>query len=245
MDLISLENSVRYTPSIVEFPHYEMLKSQAITLADHISKIIVTEDNVKEVKKDLATIRKAVVELNGRRISVKKAILEPYTVFEKQVKEIDEIISDAESIVREQTRQLDEAERDKKCEEIRELWDKRSSQYTIAQYGDFFEKWLTPQHLNKSTTMKSIEDDMVDWLENREKDISTLSAMGAEYLVEYLKTIDMALAIATVIENETIKTAISSIEDSEESAIFIIKGKKNIKLAEIVLNENEIEYRRK
>lgn len=244
MNELILDGDIQFRPAEIQFPRFEELKTHALELAGRIAVVEVTEENVKAVKKDLAQVRKLTTELNNRRKLIKAEILKDYSTFESQIKEIDGIISEAEEVVREQVRTIDEAERDRKHDAIREIWDKRIGQYSISAYGDYFERWLQPSHLNKTASMKSVEDDMVRWLEDRQRDIFTLQSMDDEYLVEYIDSLDLASAIAAVNHRHEIRSVMNEDEESEETATFIITGKKDIKLTESLLTENEIEYRR-
>lgn len=82
----------------ISFPMYEELKDQALRVAKFVSSIDVTEDTVKQSKKLLATVNKSVKALEDRRIAIKKELLEPYSEFEAQVKEIVTIVKDAISL---------------------------------------------------------------------------------------------------------------------------------------------------
>ena len=106
----------------IKFPAYETLKEQALEVARIVSETDVTQENVKESKKMLANVNKSVKELESRRIAVKKAILEPYTEFEKQIKEIVAIVKDADEIVRIQVKDLEEVERSDKRDELENIW---------------------------------------------------------------------------------------------------------------------------
>ena len=244
-ELMNIENMVRCTPAKVIFPQYKEVKADAQMMADRIRQAEVTEDNVKDIKKDLAKVRKIVIELNNRRKAVKAEIFTDYNVFESQIKEIDAIISEAESFIRDQVKTIEEAERKRKCEAIREIWDKRIGQYTISNYGDYFERWMLPSYLNKTTSMKLIEEEMVTWLEATQMDLAVLATMDKEYTVEYLTCLDMATAIQTVNHNKEIRSMIGQDEDEiEATAVFVITGEKDIRLAEAILKENKIDYRR-
>lgn len=243
MNELIMEGDIQYKPAEILFPKYEEMKKNALDLADRISKVEVTEENIKAVKKDLAQVRKIITELNNRRKVVKAEILRNYNTFEAQIKEIDGIIASAEELIRTQVKVIEEQERARKYDDIREIWDKRIGQYDISTYGNFFEKWLQPSHLNKTTSMKSIEEDMVKWLETRQKDMEVLTNMGGEYLVEYIECLDMAEAIAAVNRRKVIQNIVEE-DDSQQTAIFVITGDKDIRLTESLLKENNIEYRR-
>ena len=232
----------------ITFPAFEYYKEQAAMMADYINGIELTEDNVQDVKKDLASVRKVTDELSRRRIAIKNTILEDFNVFESEVKELSAIISDAENNLRAKLKELEEQERKNKEAAILETWNKRASLYQICSLlPDAFHTWLTPQHLNKSTSMKKIESDMTEWLEKTEKEITTLRSMDNEYLVEYLSTLDMSEAIDAVNRRNEIREVVSEPEpeETEPTATFIIKGEKEIKLAELILKENNIEFIRR
>ena len=238
--------------ALVKFPAFEHYKQQAQQIARYINSIVLTDDNVKDVKKDLAAARKVTDGLDKKRIRIKNAILEEYVGFESQVKELQGIIKEAESTLRTKVREMEEEERQAKKVQIREIWDKRYPLYEISQYltpDDAFRSWLTPQHLNKSTSIKSIEKEMVEWLEATDKDVSTVKSMGDDYLIEYIGCLNLPDAISAVNLRNEIKMEIEQGEyeeiTSETTATFIITGEKNIKLTELLLKDNDIEYRKR
>lgn len=230
----------------ITFPAFDYYRQQATKMAEYINSIALTEDNVKEVKKDLASARKITDELNKRRIAIKKTILEDFDIFENEVKELSGIISEAENSLREKVKELEENERREKEECIFEIWNKRASLYQIHDLlPDAFHEWLTPQHLNKSVSLKKVESDMTEWLEKTEREITTLRSLGNEYLVEYLGSLDMSGAIEAVNRRNEIRETLNEAEDDEHTATFIITGEKEIKLTELLLKENNIEFIRR
>lgn len=232
----------------IEFPEYEDLLAQATQVAEYLKTLEVNEDNIKENKKILATANKAIKELNDRRIKIKKAIMVPYDEFAEKVKNIESIVKEADELVRSQVRDLEEREREEKKAEIQEIWDKRISAYEYAKimtFGDF----LDSRHLNKTTALKKVEDEMVETLEKWEKDLKLLSGMedAKELIRAYSFTQDVTEAMNRVsIDKEAIKRQeeILKNEDLEVKKIYIFKitDEKDAKLAEMLLKENNIEF---
>ena len=109
-------------PGYILFDEYEQIKMQAVALADEIEAVEVNEDNIKTSKKLLAAINKDLKQLEDNRISIKKAMLQPYDVFESQVKEIVNIVKQADNEVRKQVKYLEEFERLQKEAAIEELF---------------------------------------------------------------------------------------------------------------------------
>lgn len=242
------QHDVTVATAPVNFPAYEHYKQQAQQIAEYINGIVLTEDNVKDVKKELAAARKITDGLDRKRIDIRKVILSDYTKFEEQVKEIQKIIKDAEDELRVKVREMDEEERAAKKEEIHAIWCKRYPMYSLSQYLEedaVFEKWLTPQHLNKTASIKSVEKDMVEWLEKTDKDLKSIELMDKEYLIEYLNCLDLSEAIAATNIRMGIRSEIDKDEEDEgdeATAAFIITGEKDIKFTEMLLKENDIEF---
>ena len=112
MDLIvSGQKSGTYSPAVVKFDKFEYYKEQANEIAEYINTTVLTNDNIKEVKKDLADARKVVKGLDKIRIELRKELLVSFNDFEKQVKEIQKIIDDADTNLRDQVKALEEQER--------------------------------------------------------------------------------------------------------------------------------------
>lgn len=248
-EILKKEPDVTFQPATVGFPSYEKYKAQAAAVAEYIGSIEVTPDNVKEVKKTLAQARKITDGLNRKRIDIKKEVLKDYTVFEAQVKELSRIVDDADGKVRAMVKQLEEAEREQKKEQLRAIWDKR-----VAMYEDVssllkspFEAWLRPQHLNKAISLSGAEKDMTEWLEKKSSEIATMRSMGEAYLTGYIRTGDTVSAIREVQETDSIKETIRAApeESEEQTAVFIIKGAQQITLTELLLKTNSIEYQRR
>lgn len=232
----------------IEFYQYETLLNQALEVAEKVKSIEVTSENIKESKKIIASVNKAIKELNTRRIAIKKEIMKPYDSFAKQIKDIENIVSEADEIVRNQIRNLEEAEREEKRKEIEDIWNKRINQYEYAKlttFNDFIEN----KHLNKTYSMKKVEEDMVQTLEKYEKDIKLLSDMqdSKELINSYLDVKDVSTVLELKKEKENrIQEQNNILKDQRlnvKKAYYIkINNSKDCKLATLLLKENGIEF---
>ena len=240
---------VKYQVAKVTFDSFPEYKAKCLLIAEHIRNTEVTEDNLPEVKKELAAARKITDELNSRKVQIKKIILSDYTIFEGEVKELKGIIDEADGELRGKVNALEEQARDRKKEEIRQVFLKRIGQYQIGTLiPDAFDRWWHEDLANKSKSMKAVEADMVDWLEGTEKDITTLKGMDKEILVEYLDTMDLAASIQTVSARNARRQAVEDVPDDtvpgEQVAVFRVYGQKDITLAEMLFTDNNINYRK-
>ena len=249
LEIIEKQNDVTYDIPQVNFPAYEEYKEKARAVAEYIYNMEPTEENIKETKATLAKARKLTDKLNRARIDMKKAILQNYTTFEQQVKEITGIIDDADKEIRAKVKDMEEAERQKKKAAIYELWLKRIPAYDYdllnAVLPNAFDRWLTPKHLNKSTSMKSIETEMTAWLQKTLTEIGTLRDMGDDYLEAYSYTGDMAAAIKQVQQREDFFDTMHGLKDEdleEMSQTFVVYGDDNISKTEDLLRRNNIKF---
>lgn len=245
--ILSSDIQVKVTRGSIDFPEYELLKRQAIEVAEFVGNIEVSEENVKQAKKLLATVNKSVKSLEDRRISIKKEMLEPYNDFETQVKEIVKIVKDADTLVRNQVKELDEQERENKKVKINDIWNKRINHYDF----DFvdFEQFLTPSHLNKSTSLSKVEDEMVQWLEKINSDLEVIENLPnkKEVLQEYIENLDLTVSMLIVNERKEKENKVEEFYKEEKENIyqFIIFNEKDAKLTEMLLKENDIKFEKK
>lgn len=247
---LDLKNeNIKVVKPVISFPEYKKLMKEGKEVAEFIESIELDDSNIKQVKKVLASANKAIKELNDRRIAIKKEILEPYEVFNSQIKDIEKIVKDADSKLRNEVRKLEEIERENKKSQIKDLWNKRIGQYQYAKLMEF-DDFLDNKHLNKSISMKSVEEDMVNKLESFERDLEILSKRDDKKdgisLYKEFKDLGIVLQILKEKEEEIKrqKEVLKEIEvNQEETFIFKIVGKKDKNFAEMLLKENDIEYK--
>lgn len=236
-------------PGIVEFNEYETLKEQASLLAEQIQQVEVTDENIQHSKKLLAAVNKRVKEMEDKRISIKKEILEPYNAFESQVKEIVTIVKNADNLVRTQVKELEEQEREAKKATIAEIFEKRMKHYSFGEMFKF-ENFLKPTHLNKSTSMKSIETDMVNWLEKIDGDLRVIDSLPnrENVLAEYFDTKDLSVAINIVNDREQRKQQIAETvkpvkKEVSNSFNITVYDKKDLDMLEMFMQLQSINYK--
>lgn len=251
-----MSDLIIYTPGTVRFPEFEDYIAKAQAVAEVLDSTVLTEDNIQEVRLSLANARKIVNALETRRKEVKNAILEPYNVLEKQVKIITKIINEADDNLRTKVREMEEKEREDKKAVLRELWDKRISLYTFPEYisntsntSDPFDRWLTPQNLNKTYPVSNSERDMTAWMEQRERDCQSIMGMeAAGYIMDsYAASLDLASAISEgLARKRKVEEVNTKVPESvhEPCAIYYITGETNIQFVELLFKTNNIKYRK-
>ena len=243
------------TQGSVQFPQYETIKSQALNLAAHLEQVEVTQDNLKNSKQLLAAVNKEVKQLHDERIKIKRMINEPYDTFEKQIKEITAIVKDSDDMIRNQVRELEELERLAKRDLIESIFDKRIIFYDFKELMDF-DRFIKPTHLNKSTSMTKVENELVAWLTKTETDLDLIRSMeySFEIIGEYQRTQDVASSIKSVMDRhkaiqemerkvEVISNPSPQLPKTKKPVILIeLTDQKDARLVEMFMNNEGIEY---
>lgn len=246
---IAKEKGVSYKVGIVKFKGYEKVKKEALALAERIKLTEVTEENIQLVKKELAKVNKGINEIEDVRKLIKKELLIPYTVFEEQVKEIVGIVKEADLLVRNQVRELEEMEREQKRQLIENMFNDKIKHYEFAALVPFT-AFLKPNMINKSTSINSVEIELSTWLNERANDIDVINTMEHrdELMVEYLKAFNLANAISTVNvrykEREKINEVAHTEMKVDKKYIYIIEDEIQAKLVEMLMKENKINYKK-
>lgn len=237
------------------FPQYDLIKSQATNLANHLQQVEVTQENLQRSKQLLAAVNKEVRKLHDERIKIKRTVLEPYDEFETQIKEITTIVKNSDDLIRNQVRELEEQERQDKKEHIHSIFNKRMKQYDFGELMNF-DKFIKPTHLNKSTSMTKVEQEMVRWLEKTETDLDLIKSMdySFEIIGEYQRTQDVASSIKSVNDRhkaiqemerkaETV-TSVSPQQSKPKKPIILIElsDEKDARLVEMFMKQERIEY---
>lgn len=176
-------------PGHIYFDSYGKYKDMVVQISDWLKQTEVTEENLTTNRKLVARVRKACNELDDKRKEIKRSLLNPYSEFELQVKELISLAKEGEDIVREQIRELDERQREEKEREIERIFNLRLRHYNFpieTDYTDFLEN----RHLNKSTPLSKVEQEMVTWLETRKTDCEALRA-AFESTDKYEQALDM------------------------------------------------------
>jgi hypothetical protein len=226
-----------------------------------VSSVVVTEDTIQASKKMLAASRKVVNSLDTKRKDIKKSILASYSDFEKQVNELKKIVDDADKIVRGQVKALEEMEREQKQTATKEIWDKRIPAYEIAHIPNLFERFLTPQHLNKSISMTKVEAEMTAFLEDIQKQSESLLKVytdteeAQEAMTIFIDTLDLPATISAMDKRKADKEAARKLQESltqeaptagKEQAktvtVTFIVPEKELDVFLAVLNQNHLTF---
>ena len=175
--------------------NYEEIKKYAIEKAETYKSLVYDDKQIAEAKNDRSSLRKLRDALNRARIDkeqeIKKALIEP---FKNKVDEIIRILDEPIDSIDKQIKAFEEDQKAEKRTQIGALWENIPHPDWLTLPKLFDEKWL-----NKTASMKSIEETLKDKVEQINKDLDTVKALGEfsfEAESEYKRTLDLTQAIA-------------------------------------------------
>lgn len=176
--------------------NFEELKQEITKKADDYMNLVYSNDQIREAKKDRASLRKFVTALEDKRKEIKKQVMIPYSDFEVKEKELVAIVNKAVANIDGQVKDYEEQLRKDKLAKVKEIY--------MESVGDLdrtipFEKIFRNSWLNASTTLKSIREEINEITAKVDADLKVINADTSPYIFEtkeeYLKNFDLSAAM--------------------------------------------------
>lgn len=179
-------------PESIDF-NYEELKSEISKKVSHYETLVYTDDQIKEAKKDRADLNRVKKALNDERIRREKEYMKPFDAFKSKVNEIIKIIDSASSTIDKQVKEYEYKVKADKRLQIGQIWCNMDKPEWLTLTKIFDDKWL-----NASASMKSIQKEIEERIEQINTEIETISALewATEAMSIYKQTLDMKLAVS-------------------------------------------------
>lgn len=192
-----------YSPSTDGFVkeitwNHEDIKREVAERVSRYQNIVYTDDQISEAKTDRATLRKFVEALEAKRKEIKKQCLAPCEAFERQVKEVINLVNEPIMLIDRQIKEYEEGKREEKRAAIEAYWITLSEDGKIPE-GIRLDQIFNEKWLNASVNIKAVCTEINARLDQIEKDLATLAGMP-EFAFEaaevYRHTLDINQAIA-------------------------------------------------
>lgn len=179
--------------------NFEELKKEVTEKANVYKSLVYTDENIKEAKADRAALNKFSKALNDGKKDVKKMMLEPYSVFEDQVKELIAIVDEANANIDSQVKAYDQKKREEKLIKVEEIYDRTFASAEELKEILTFKRVFKESYLNVTTTLKSITNDMEHMRDSVRHDLEVINAETGEYQFEmkkkYIETLNITEAL--------------------------------------------------
>lgn len=179
--------------------NFEEIKERLNSELEVYKNMIFTEDSKTEAKKTIASLRKLKKSVNDKKLEVKKSFMIPYTNFEAQVKELDNLIDEPIDFI---NNQLDEFERrrvEERASLISEIYTEIMEEHGEASGYLPLQRIYDSNWENATTTKKAITEAIADRVNHVEKDLCIIRSMESEFedkgIVKYKETLELSNAI--------------------------------------------------
>ena len=180
-------------PQVIQF-NFAELKEEITAKAELYKNMVYTEDTIKEVKADKATLNKFIKVLEDKRKDVKKQCSQPYEDFEKQIKELVAIVNEPVQLIDSQVKAYDEKRKAEKLDQIKAIWEEADHPEWLSCNMIFDNRWL-----NVTFSLKQVQDAITERLAQINTELTTLNSLtefAFEAVEVYKNTLDVNRAIA-------------------------------------------------
>ena len=178
--------------------NFEEVKEELASITKAYEGLIYSDDTMSSAKSDVATLRKIKKAIEDKRKEVKKENAIPYEEFEKGCKELVKMIDDVINPIDKQIKDYQEEKKLKKKQEIVLLWDEINQEKWLLLADVWKDSWL-----NASVNLKTIREEMQEFISNKLLDIKTIMSTESEYAKQgvayYKEHGDMAGAIRKIL----------------------------------------------
>lgn len=215
-----LEVQISRNNGTIDF-NFEDIKEALTAELELYKNLVFTEDTKADAKKTVAELRKLKKQISDKRIEVKKLYMQPYTDFEAKVKELDKLINEPITFISEQIDAFEQKRIEEKRELINNIYlEAVSGREDIAGYAElnrvYDSKWE-----NASTSKKTIQESITNYLDGVANDIAAIKSMESEYetkaLMRYKETGVLSDALLTIRQWEKQKEEILKAEEEKQA----------------------------
>ncbi len=187
--------TLKQLPIIEE--HLQLVKSDVETRTRNAMQLVCTEETRKDVKSIRTELSKEFAEMENQRKRVKEAIMEPYNQFEAVYKEcISDPYKKADTELKKRIDEVESGLKSDKEKAIRDYFNELCKANNLP--------WLRFEQMGLkiglSTSVNGTKTALTSTVLRISKDVLELSRYdnAAELMVEYKKSLNMALALSTV-----------------------------------------------
>lgn len=187
--------TLKQLPIIEE--HLQLVKSDVETRTRNAMQLVCTEETRKDVKSIRTELSKEFAEMENQRKRVKEAIMEPYNQFEAVYKEcISDPYKKADAELKKRIDEVESGLKSDKEKDIRDYFSELCKANNLP--------WLRFEQMNLkiglSTSVNGVKTTLTATVLKIAEEVQELSHHedAAELLVEYKKSLNVALALSTI-----------------------------------------------
>lgn len=157
------------------------IKKAVISITEQYNGLAYTEEQLQEAKKDRAMLNAMKKDISDRRIQVKNALLEPYNVFESEVKEVVALIDEPIEMIGKQIEAYEDKVREEKNTALAQFFSENIGELSeVVSYDRIF----NPKWLNKTASLSSCKAEIQKIIDDINTDLTAIiSSVDEKYQV--------------------------------------------------------------
>ena len=227
--------------------NFEEIKEKLNSELEIYKNMIFTEDSKAEAKKTIASLRKLKKSVNDKKLEVKKSFMIPYTNFEAQVKELDNLIDEPINFINNQVEEFERKRVEEKKALISEIYTEIMAEHEEASGYLPLQRIYDSKWENATTTKKAITEAIAERVDHVEKDLGIIRSMGSEFedkgIEKYKATLELSDAIEIMNQYQKQKEEILRRQEEEAKRKAEEEARKESETnsePDIVVNETPI-----
>lgn len=174
VDFIVRDDFVDRLPEILS--NVEQIREWAVQQTERDRNLLLqTNEDFTAARKRCAEINRVIDRISEKRIEVKKAYNAPYNEFEKSLKGVTAVLSEAKDHLWGQIKAAEAKQQDEKLDRIRKVYDESATDMQ-KEYRPL-ESIFNPKWLNRSVSMESIRQEIVLNGETVKREVRAIRAL--------------------------------------------------------------------
>lgn len=210
--------------------NFEEIKEKLNSELEIYKNMIFTEDSKAEAKKTIASLRKLKKSVNDKKLEVKKSFMIPYTNFEAQVKELDNLIDEPINFINNQVEEFERRRVEEKKSLISEIYTEIMAEHVEASGYLPLQRIYDSKWENATTTKKAITEAIAERVDHVEKDLGIIRSMGSEFedkgIEKYKATLELSDAIEAMNQYQKQKEEILRRQEEEAKRKAEVEARK-------------------
>lgn len=195
----------------------DAVKSWAIACTETDRKLVLVNDaDFDAAKKRCADINKIIESIDRERKEIKKAYTAPYEVFERKVKEVNKVLTDAKNNLWEQVQDAEQLQRNERETRLRDYYEAAAQKHRVLNYRGwlqvFNQKWL-----NKSTAENAVKKELDALVATIDNEVTAIKAMGGQNTVAMLEYYKRGAGLAETINYGNELNAIAAAQPAPQT----------------------------
>lgn len=199
--------------------NFEEIKEKLNSELEIYKNMIFTEESKTEAKKTIASLRKLKKSVNDKKLEVKKSFMIPYTNFEAQVEELDNLIDEPINFINNQVEEFERKRVEEKKALISEIYAEIMAEHEEASGYLPLQRIYDSKWENATTTKKAITETITERVDHVEKDLGIIRSMGSEFedkgIEKYKATLELSDAIEVMNQYQKQKEEILRRQEEE------------------------------